>query len=141
MTAAVIQVWCTHGPKHLSLILAVPTRTANLHVSRFNKKKSAKFKCYTVVPLCVHTHMPTHTHTHINPHTHTHTHIHTDNPNPSQPVVTIKLSERQETEEVAAQGGGVAKRNIMYETVFEMNYTNGQWRKLQIKRAYPAFQP
>ncbi len=64
----------------------------------------------------------------------------TDNPNPDQPVVTIKLNERQEMEEVAGPEGGVVKR-IVYETVFEMNYSNGQWRKLQIKRAYPVQQP
>jgi len=64
----------------------------------------------------------------------------TENPNPSQSVLTIKLNERQDMEEVALPAGGVAKRNVTYETVFEMNYGNGQWRKLQIKRAYPALQ-
>ena len=104
---------------------------------------------YTVV-IAMHTHMHTHTHTYTphththtthTRHTHTHTHTHTDNPNPAQPIMTIKLSEKHEAEEVPTPSlaGGVVKRNVLYETVFEMNYTNGQWRKLQIKRAFPTF--
>ena len=74
----------------------------------------------------------------------THPHTHTDNPNPSQQVLTIKLNSKQEVEEVALPskepGGGVVKgkRTVLIETVFEMNYSNGQWRKLQLKRTFPV---
>ena len=65
----------------------------------------------------------------------THTHIHTDNPHPSRDVVTVKLNEKQMTEEVVTGPEGQAtSRNVLIETVFEMNYSNGLWRKLQFKR-------
>lgn len=67
----------------------------------------------------------------------------TENPNPSQPVVTIKLNERRSVEEgqmLLEDGSGgtrMVRRNVLIETVFEMNYTTGQWRKLQLKRTFP----
>ena len=66
-----------------------------------------------------------------------------DNPNPSQSVVTIKLNERRTVEEGqvplddGSGGTRTARRNVLIETVFEMNYTTGQWRKLQLKRTFP----
>ena len=68
---------------------------------------------------------------------------HADNPNPSQSVVTIKLNERRTVEEGqvplddGSGGTRTARRNVLIETVFEMNYTTGQWRKLQLKRTFP----
>jgi hypothetical protein len=67
----------------------------------------------------------------------------TENPNPSQQVLTIKLNSKQDTEEVSfpsKDGSSMVrgKRNILVETVFEMNYGNGQWRKLQLKRTFPV---
>ena len=65
----------------------------------------------------------------------THTHIHTDNPHPSRDVVTVKLNEKKMTEEVVTgPEGQTTSRNVLIETVFEMNYSNGLWRKLQFKR-------
>ena len=67
----------------------------------------------------------------------------TENPNPSQPVVTIKLNERRSVEEGqmpledGSGGARMVRRNVLIETVFEMNYTTGQWRKLQLKRTFP----
>lgn len=57
--------------------------------------------------------------------------------------MTIKLSSKREMEEVnfpGKDGGPVVrgKRDVLIETVFEMNYSNGQWRKLQLKRTFPA---
>ena len=58
-----------------------------------------------------------------------------DNPNPSQSVVSIKLNERQAEEMVKGREGALpVKRSVLIETIFEMNYSNGQWRKLQLKR-------
>ena len=48
--------------------------------------------------------------------------------------MTIKLNERHATEEVGSPEGGMVPRNVLIETVFEMNYSNGLWRKLQLKR-------
>ena len=59
-------------------------------------------------------------------------------------MLTIKLNSKQEVEEVTMPnkdgGGGVVKgkRTVLIETVFEMNYGNGQWRKLQLKRTFPV---
>ncbi len=67
-----------------------------------------------------------------------------DNPNPSQPVMTIKLNSKQDVEEInfpSKDGSAVVvkgTRNVLIETVFEMNYGNGQWRKLQLKRTFPV---
>ena len=39
------------------------------------------------------------------------------------------------TEEVVTgPEGQTTSRNVLIETVFEMNYSNGLWRKLQFKR-------
>ena len=57
-----------------------------------------------------------------------------DNPHPDREVMTIKLNERHATEEVGSPEGGTVPRNVLIETVFEMNYSNGLWRKLQLKR-------
>ena len=88
-----------------------------------------------------HTHAHTHTHTHTHTRTHTHTHTHThahllENPYPDHEVVTVKLNEKQVVEEVAnpTAEGKTSTRKVLLETVFEMNYTNGRWRKLQYKR-------
>jgi hypothetical protein len=35
------------------------------------------------------------------------------------------------------RGTRTARRNVLIEIVFEMNYTTGQWRKLQLKRTFP----
>ena len=56
--------------------------------------------------------------------------------------MTIKLNSKQDVEEVSfpsKDGSSVlkGKRNVLIETVFEMNYGNGQWRKLQLKRTFP----
>ena len=62
-------------------------------------------------------------------------HTRTDNPHPSRDVVTVKLNEKQITEEVVTgPEGQTTSRNVLIETVFEMNYSNGLWRKLQFKR-------
>ena len=56
----------------------------------------------------------------------THTHARTDNPHPSRDVVTVKLNEKQMTEEVVTgPEGWTTSRNALIETVFEMNYSNG----------------
>jgi len=65
-----------------------------------------------------------------------------ENPNPSQAVTTIKLNSRQEVEEIRLPSKDStvvkAKRTTLIETMFEMNYQNGQWRKLQLKRTFPV---
>ena len=66
--------------------------------------------------------------------------MYTDNPNPSREVVTIKLNERVQMESGGGGeggkggGGGGEGRKVLIETVFEMNYKTGMWRKLQFKR-------
>ena len=59
---------------------------------------------------------------------------HTDNPNPDRNTLTVKLNERQQTEDIVTPEGQRMTRTVLIETVFEMNYSNGQWRKLQFKR-------
>ena len=49
-----------------------------------------------------------------------------ENPYPSREVVTVKLNDRVQEE---SEG-----KKVLIETVFEMNYKNGMWRKLQYKR-------
>ena len=54
----------------------------------------------------------------------------------------MKLNDRVQWEGVGGgEGGGGGERgegeegrNVLIETVFEMNYRTGQWRKLQFKR-------
>lgn len=57
-----------------------------------------------------------------------------ENPNPDRNTLTVKLNERQLTEDVPSPEGQMLTRTVLIETVFEMNYSNGQWRKLQFKR-------
>ncbi len=57
-----------------------------------------------------------------------------DNPLPGHDVISIKLNQRQQQEVIQTPEGEKTTRNIQLETVFEMNYTTGQWRKLQVKR-------
>lgn len=60
----------------------------------------------------------------------------TENPYPHLEVIAVKLNERIESEGTG-EGGGEEKgegRKFMIETVFEMNYKTGLWRKLQYKR-------
>ena len=61
-----------------------------------------------------------------------------DNPYPGRDVIRIKLNEKQMQETVVLAEGGKTTRNVLVETVFEMNYTNGLWRKLQFKRPIAA---
>ena len=56
------------------------------------------------------------------------------NPFPGRDVVTFKLSSRQMPEVVDGPQGNKVIRTVQLETVFEMNYTTGTWRKLQVKR-------
>ena len=58
----------------------------------------------------------------------------TENPLPGHEVISIKLNQRQQQEYVQTTEGSRRIRNVQLETVFEMNYTTGQWRKLQVKR-------
>ena len=49
----------------------------------------------------------------------------------------MKLNDRVQWEGVGGGGGEGGKgegRNMLIETVFEMNYATGLWRKLQFKR-------
>ena len=55
----------------------------------------------------------------------------TDNPHPNRDVVTVKLNDRIQREDTGGPGEG---RHMQIETVFEMNYKSGMWRKLQFKR-------
>ena len=58
-----------------------------------------------------------------------------ENPHPSHPIVNIKLNEKHTTEQVVpAEGQPPIVRHMLIETVFEMNYSNGQWRKLLFKK-------
>lgn len=57
-----------------------------------------------------------------------------DNPLPGHNVISLKLNQRHEQEQVQTPEGDKVIRNIQLETVFEMNYNTGQWRKLQVKR-------
>jgi negative elongation factor A len=57
-----------------------------------------------------------------------------DNPLPGHDVISLKLNQRQEQEEVKDVDGQASLRNVQLETIFEMNYKTGQWRKLQVKR-------
>ena len=52
----------------------------------------------------------------------------TENPYPNREVVTIKLNDRVQEE---SEG-----KKVLIETVFEMNYKTGMWRKLQYKRPH-----
>ena len=52
-----------------------------------------------------------------------------ENPFPNREVVIVKLNDRVQEE---SEG-----KKVLIETVFEMNYTNGMWRKLQYKRPLP----
>ena len=52
----------------------------------------------------------------------------TENPYPNREVVTIKLNDRVQEE---TEG-----KKVLIETVFEMNYKTGMWRKLQYKRPH-----
>ena len=45
---------------------------------------------------------------------------------PNREVVTVKLNDRVREE---SEG-----KKVLIETVVEMNYTNGMWRKLEYKR-------
>lgn len=60
--------------------------------------------------------------------------LYVGNPFPGREVVTFKLSSRQMPEVVDGPQGNKVVRNVQLETVFEMNYTTGTWRKLQVKR-------
>ena len=60
--------------------------------------------------------------------------LNAENPHPGQPVVRIKLNEKHTTEQVDSVGQPATVRHVLFETVFEMNYSNGQWRKLLFKR-------
>lgn len=60
-----------------------------------------------------------------------------ENPYPDHQVVTIKLNEKHETEEVTTPTGTVSTRKVLLETVFEMDYSTGRWRKLQYKKTLP----
>ncbi|CAI8008603.1 Negative elongation factor A [Geodia barretti] len=51
-----------------------------------------------------------------------------ENPYPNREVVTIKLNDRVQEE---SEG-----KKVLIETVFEMNYKTGMWRKLQYKRPH-----
>ncbi len=57
-----------------------------------------------------------------------------ENPLPGHNVLTIKLNQRQQQEIVQTPNGENRSRNVQLDTVFEMNYSTGQWRKLQVKR-------
>lgn len=60
----------------------------------------------------------------------------TENPYPHLEVIAVKLNERIEWEGTG-EGGEQEKgegKKFMIETVFEMNYKTGLWRKLQYKR-------
>lgn len=57
-----------------------------------------------------------------------------DNPLPGHNVISLKLSQRQQQEYITNAEGEKTLRNVQLETVFEMNYNTGQWRKLQVKR-------
>ena len=61
----------------------------------------------------------------------------TENPYPGHEVLTIKLNEKHETEEVATPTGAPSTRKVLLETVFEMDYSSGRWRKLQYKKTLP----
>ena len=52
-----------------------------------------------------------------------------ENPFPNREVVTVKLNDR-----VQEESDG---KKVLIETVFEMHYTNGMWKKLQYKRPLP----
>ena len=60
--------------------------------------------------------------------------LNTENPHPGHPVVSIKLNEKHTTEQVNSVGQPATVRHVLIETVFEMNYSNGQWRKLLFKK-------
>lgn len=58
-----------------------------------------------------------------------------DNPYPEKGhVLTIILNEKTLQETVVASSGQQVLRTVIVQTAFEMNYKNGLWRKLQIKR-------
>lgn len=58
-----------------------------------------------------------------------------DNPYPEKGhVLTIILNEKTLQEAVVTPSGQQGLRTVIVQTAFEMNYKNGLWRKLQIKR-------
>ena len=62
-----------------------------------------------------------------------------DNPYPEKGhVLTIILNEKRLQETMVGQTGQQTVRNVIVQTAFEMNYKNGLWRKLQIKRPVPT---
>ena len=62
-----------------------------------------------------------------------------DNPYPEKGhVLTIILNEKTLQETVVTASGQQALRTVIVQTAFEMNYKNGLWRKLQIKRPINA---
>lgn len=60
-----------------------------------------------------------------------------DNPLPGHNVISLKLNQKQQQEYVQNSEGESVARNVQLETIFEMNYNTGQWRKLQVKRPIP----
>lgn len=59
----------------------------------------------------------------------------TENPHPEQgSVVTVPLTKVERQEPFVDQSGNKGVKVYLIETVFEMNYNTGQWRKLQLKR-------
>jgi len=62
-----------------------------------------------------------------------------DNPYPEKGhVLTIILNEKTLQETVVTSSGQQVLRTVIVQTAFEMNYKNGLWRKLQIKRPVNA---
>ena len=62
-----------------------------------------------------------------------------DNPYPEKGhVLTIILNEKTLQETVVTASGQQVLRTVIVQTAFEMNYKNGLWRKLQIKRPINA---
>lgn len=59
----------------------------------------------------------------------------TENPHPEKgSVVTVPLTKVERQEPFVDQSGNKNVKVYLIETVFEMNYNTGQWRKLQLKR-------
>lgn len=56
---------------------------------------------------------------------------------PGHNVISLKLNQKQQQEYVQNSEGESVARNVQLETIFEMNYNTGQWRKLQVKRPIP----
>ena len=73
-------------------------------------------------------------------HTHTHTHIQRQQLVVAQEMFKESPTLTREQKAGGSEGGkgeGGEGRNVLIETVFEMNYRTGLWRKLQFKRPWP----